>query len=185
MLDCGSARGGFSRDLAARGARVTAVDSSSVAVELTRRLLGGRGEAVEADARRLPFRSSSFDVVICLQTLNYVDEWRQVIAELVRVAKPGALLVVTVLNYRSPLGVSRVLQARLGREVRAPGERARSTRALLAQIRSAGVDVDAVTGDGHALAVPGLKTIGLGWLGRLPGAGRIAFHVCVSGRVRD
>jgi SAM-dependent methyltransferase len=164
---------------------VTAVDSSSVAVELTRRLLGAGGEAIQADARRLPFTNSTFDVVTCLQTLNYVDDWRVVVAELVRVARPGARLVVTVLNYRSPLGASRALQARLGRDVRAPGEQARSSRALLAELRSAGIDIDMVTGDGHALAIPGLKTIGLGWLRRLPRADRIAFHVCMAGRVRS
>jgi SAM-dependent methyltransferase len=183
-LDCGSARGGFSRALALRGARVTAVDSSSVAVELTQRLLDEGGEAVVADARRLPFGDATFDIVTCLQTLNYVGEWRDVVRELVRVAKPGAPLVVTVLNYRSPLGVSRALQARLGREVRAPGELGRSTGAVLAELRSAGVDVDAVSGDGHALAIPGLRTIGLAWLARLPRTERFAFHVCIAGRVR-
>src|SRR4029077_5840992 len=44
VLDCASARGGFSRVLADMGAEVTAIDLSEVAVELTRRQLGpGRG----------------------------------------------------------------------------------------------------------------------------------------------
>jgi SAM-dependent methyltransferase len=183
VLDLGSARGGFSRALAERGARVTAVDSSTVALELTRRQLAGAGEVVRADARRLPFPEATFDVVVCLQTLNYVRPRRDVVAELARVAKPGARVVVTVLNYRSPLGASRVLLARLGRDVRPPGETGVSVTSLLRLLASQGIHVERIEGEGHAVVVPGLTTLGLPWLRRLPRAERIALHVCAAGRV--
>lgn len=183
-LDAGSARGGFARALAERGAAVTAVDTSSVAVELTRRQLGGAGTALRADIRRLPFPDESFDVVCCLQTLNYVPERRAATAELVRVAKPGAPIVVSVLNHVSPLGASRALLARLGRLTRPPGEAGMSPRALLRLLRASDVAVEAVEGDGHAVVVPGVATVSLPFLRRVPHAERIALHVVAFGRRR-
>jgi 2-polyprenyl-3-methyl-5-hydroxy-6-metoxy-1,4-benzoquinol methylase len=183
VLDCGSARGGFSRVLAERGAHVTAVDASAVAVELTRRQLQGAGEVVQADARRLPFDDDRFDAVVCLNTLNYVRPPQAVVSELVRVARPGGRLVATTLNSWSPLGASGALLARLGRNERAPGEAGISLRRLLRLLREGGVAVEAVEGAGHAVVVPKVTTLSLPWLQALPRSERIAFHVCVAGRV--
>src|SRR3989338_6738650 len=41
-----------------------------------------------ADVLRLPFNKSSFDVVIMLDTLHHVDDWRRAIREIKRVLKP-------------------------------------------------------------------------------------------------
>jgi len=53
----------------------------------------------KADATKLPFRDSSFDVVICAEVLEHIPGNRAAIAELVRVLKPGKDLVVSVPRF--------------------------------------------------------------------------------------
>jgi 2-polyprenyl-3-methyl-5-hydroxy-6-metoxy-1,4-benzoquinol methylase len=183
VLDCGSARGGFSRALADRGASVTAIDTSSVAVRLTEAQLAGAGRVLQADARRLPIPDATFDVVVCLQTLNYVRERSRLLAELVRVAKPGGRLVVSVLNHVSPLGASRVALELLGRDPRPPFESGMTTGSLLRLLSEHGVELENVDCGGYAVVVPGLSTFDIRWLARLPFADRLALHVCVAARM--
>ena len=52
-----------------------------------------------ADATKLPFKDSSFDVVICSEVLEHIPENRAAIAELVRVLKKGKNLVVSVPRF--------------------------------------------------------------------------------------
>jgi ubiquinone/menaquinone biosynthesis C-methylase UbiE len=55
-----------------------------------------------ASMEELPFPDSHFDVVLCLGALEYVLDARAAIAEISRVARPGAIIIVTMLNARSP-----------------------------------------------------------------------------------
>lgn len=69
---------------------VVAVDSSPAAVEAA----AGRGlDAQLADAASLPFEDGSFDVVTCSHTLYHVEDIDAVLAEFVRVLRPGGRLV--------------------------------------------------------------------------------------------
>jgi SAM-dependent methyltransferase len=53
--------------------------------------------SVRADvARALPFVGGSFDGVLCTEVLEHVPDAEFVLAEIARVARPGAVLVVTV-----------------------------------------------------------------------------------------
>jgi len=52
-----------------------------------------------ADATKLPFKDSSFDVVICSEVLEHIPDNRAAIAELVRVLKEGKKLVVSVPRF--------------------------------------------------------------------------------------
>jgi len=47
------------------------------------------------DARALPFDDDTFDAVTCLEALEFTPDPRAVLAELVRVLRPGGVLVVT------------------------------------------------------------------------------------------
>ena len=53
----------------------------------------------KADATKLPFKDSSFDVVICSEVLEHIPDNRAAIAELVRVLKEGKKLVVSVPRF--------------------------------------------------------------------------------------
>ena len=70
---------------------------------LTLYLMDGAGDGSwiisKADATKLPFRDSFFDVVICSEVLEHIPENRAAIAELVRVLKQGKNLVVSVPRF--------------------------------------------------------------------------------------
>lgn len=51
------------------------------------------------DARSLPFKDESYDVVICTETLEHIPNYRKAFEELVRVAKKSGYIIITVPNY--------------------------------------------------------------------------------------
>jgi SAM-dependent methyltransferase len=62
---------------------------------------GGRGSWVvcEGDVRSLPFSDHTFDLVVCSEVLEHIEEDEQAIAEISRVLKPGGLLAVSVPRF--------------------------------------------------------------------------------------
>jgi demethylmenaquinone methyltransferase/2-methoxy-6-polyprenyl-1,4-benzoquinol methylase len=79
------------------GCRVVGVDQSpSMLAEASRRLdergLADRVDLVTGEAERLPFEDGRFDALTVTYLLRYVDDPAAVLAELVRVMRPGAPL---------------------------------------------------------------------------------------------
>ena len=95
-LDVGSGAGGWMRYLAKRtGAHVSGVSLGREEVEIASRLhrqagLGARCATVCADARRMPFRSDTFDGGTALYALKYFVDLESALGEIARVLKPGA-----------------------------------------------------------------------------------------------
>ncbi len=99
LLDVASGSGWLIEALSAgspgawRGARAVALDAGAVALRRAR--LGRFGEdrvaACRADARRLPFRSRSFDVAVCTGFLHHLEapELAPFLGELDRVCRVG------------------------------------------------------------------------------------------------
>jgi SAM-dependent methyltransferase len=100
VLDVGSGAGRWSRAVGSRGARVIGVDLSLTLLQAAR--AAGSRELVRADMRRLPFRTASFDVVLCMfTTFGYfatAGEDRQALGEMARVLRPGGRVVLDLLN---------------------------------------------------------------------------------------
>jgi ArsR family transcriptional regulator len=98
IVDIGTGTGALLPLLAATGARLTAVDASEAmlarARELCRRegLDGVRFE--RADIQELPFGDAVFDAAYGSMVLHHVPDPRRAIGEMVRVVKPGGLVVV-------------------------------------------------------------------------------------------
>jgi len=95
---------------------------------------------LQADATCLPFADGSFDRVICSEVLEHIEPYRQVLAEIGRVLKPGGKLAVSVPRQwperlcwsfsdeysREPGGHIRIFNARhLRRDIEAIGARFR------------------------------------------------------------
>lgn len=95
-LDAGCGSGRTLDDLARYGP-VAGVDASSTAVERAR----GRGHADVhvAPVEELPFQDARFDLITCLDVIEHTPDDRRTLRELLRVARPGAHLVVTVPAY--------------------------------------------------------------------------------------
>lgn len=65
--------------------------------------LAGRFRYVEGSGSSLPFRDGSFDLVTCQTVLIHVPDPQSVIAEMVRVTKPGGLVLAAEPNNRAGL----------------------------------------------------------------------------------
>jgi SAM-dependent methyltransferase len=104
ILDVGCGTGEISSRLAALfpKARVTGVDLIEPHLELARTRYASVGDRLRfqpADAFELPFADRSFDLVVCRHMLQAVPHAERVIAEMVRVARPGAVLHLLVEDY--------------------------------------------------------------------------------------
>ncbi len=76
-----------------------------VGLDLSRRMLAQakaktawcytRLDLIQRGADILPFRDGSFDLVTCLEALEFMPDPRRTVAEMVRVLRPGGLLLVS------------------------------------------------------------------------------------------
>ena len=182
VLDVGCARGGFPRDLAQRGARVTAVDLSPAAIDFTRpKLEPLGGVACVADATALPFERGEFDAAVALETLHHVADPEGVLDELVRVTRPGGRIVISVENLVSLYGLSALALRAAGRGASsAPVWVPMTLPRILRELRRRRCRVLAVKGSGHWFVVPGVGTKELRALGRLRAARYFAPNVCIA-----
>lgn len=101
LLDVGCGTGWFTRRLAAAGLDVTGVDVDANTLDFARERSNHDISYVEGDACRLPFPDRSFDQVISITALCFVDDWPRAIAEIVRVTRRR--FVLGLLNRHSLL----------------------------------------------------------------------------------
>jgi ubiquinone/menaquinone biosynthesis C-methylase UbiE len=76
-----------------------------IAADLSRKMLAqaagrlaeaaGQADLLWCPAEQLPFPDDTFDVVTCLESLEFMSNQQRVIAELARVLRPGGLLLIT------------------------------------------------------------------------------------------
>lgn len=105
LLDVGSGPGTITADLAERVSpgRVTALEVTEAAAELTRAELDRRGAehatVKVGDVHALPFGDDSFDVVHAHQVLQHVADPVLALREMARVTRPGGLVAVRDSDY--------------------------------------------------------------------------------------
>ncbi len=87
LLDVGCGTGWFTRRAAADDLRVTGLDPNSTWLDYARAHSNPALTWVEGDARELPFADASFDHVLSIAALCFVDDERRAVAECVRVAR--------------------------------------------------------------------------------------------------
>lgn len=103
-LDVGTGAGALALALAPLVREVVAVDVVPELLAEARSRAPANVEVLEADATALPFPAGSFDLASTLRTLHHVARPELVIAELVRVTRPGgSLLVVDQIAPVDPL----------------------------------------------------------------------------------
>ena len=89
LLDVGCGTGWFTRRFADAGLQVTGLDPHAGWLAYARARSDRPIRWVEGDAARLPFADSSFDHVLSIAALCFVEDERQAVAEIVRVARRG------------------------------------------------------------------------------------------------
>jgi SAM-dependent methyltransferase len=100
-VDVGGGPGFFVRELRSAGARAFCVDAERG--ELAAMGRPDRG-SVLGSALSLPLASGAVDVCFSSNVLEHVPDWRAMMAEMVRVTRPGGIVFVAFTNWLSPWG---------------------------------------------------------------------------------
>ena len=97
VLDAGCGSGRNMLELTRYGT-VAGVELSATSAALAR--ARGVGEVVEGSVLEMPFAEDSFDLAVCLDVIEHLQDDRAALRELRRVLAPGGALLVTVPAYQ-------------------------------------------------------------------------------------
>lgn len=158
VLEAGCGYGRLSRSLLShRRIRWTGVELSPTMARHSREQLPGTPPVLRADISHLPLASNTFDRVLCSGVLMHLEDESRALAELVRVTRPGGLLVLSGNNLFHPLGLVVHLRALLRRNY---VQRFHFPAFYRRQLQGLGCRVEAVRGDT-------LLGVGVGLFGRV------------------
>jgi len=101
VLDVGCGGGILSEEFAKIGCHVTGIDPSAPSLETAHKHAANEGLTIDyrqASGENIPFGANSFDVVICCDVLEHVDDLEKTIREVARVLKPGGMFCYDTIN---------------------------------------------------------------------------------------
>ena len=110
LLDVGVGTGHHLAELRRRGYDAAGVDGSAEMLERAR-IANPEADLRQADVAALPFPDKSFDSLICIEVLRYVQDPEPCISEMARVLRPGGRCVATatpLLNLNGYAVVNRI-----------------------------------------------------------------------------
>jgi SAM-dependent methyltransferase len=102
VVDIGCGTGAAARIAAEKvgaSGRVVGVDINAGMLDVARSLPSVRGAVIEwfeNSAYQLPFTKADFDVALCAQTLQFLEDRRQSVAEMYRVLKSGSRIALSL-----------------------------------------------------------------------------------------
>lgn len=120
ILDAGCGDGLLALELARRGASVTGIDASEQMIRAAHRRAQHSQEVVSfgtAAVEELPFAAGSFDVVLAVTVLCFVEDAVGAVRELARVLDPGGRLIVGELGRWSGWAAIRRIKGWAGSEI--------------------------------------------------------------------
>jgi ubiquinone/menaquinone biosynthesis C-methylase UbiE len=104
ILDVGCGRGIDGARLSEEGAQVVGLEPSRVMLVRARQHLArsnGRVELAQGIGENLPFKSHSFDKVMCKGALDHFLSPNKTMEEIARVLKPQGEMIVSIANFNS------------------------------------------------------------------------------------
>lgn len=101
VVDVGGGPGHFTAAFRARGARCLLVEPDAAELRATGRAPAG---AVRGDGMRLPVAPGAVDVCFSSNVLEHVRDPAAMLAEMVRVTRPGGVIYLAFTNWYSPWG---------------------------------------------------------------------------------
>jgi ubiquinone biosynthesis O-methyltransferase len=101
-LDAGCGAGIVAREVAKRGHQVVGMDYSYDMIEKANSVCNTDGNLrvkfSQADVESLPFKDSSFDMILCLGVITYLESVEKALREFSRILRPGGVLILSSLN---------------------------------------------------------------------------------------
>ena len=118
ILDAGCGTGVFTCDIISSGSQVIGLDISFPMLRRAREKSGSvRFHPIRGDISTLPFRAESFDKVVSVTALEFIEDAKSAVAELFRIVKKGGVVVVATLNSRGPWAARRREEAKRGHSI--------------------------------------------------------------------
>ena len=115
ILDAGCGTGMFTVDLISLGSRVIGLDVSLPMLARARQKSRGYPfQTVLGDILSLPFPDGSFDKVVSVTALEFIQDGKRAVGELFRVTRSGGCVVAATLNSLSPWASRRRVEAKKG-----------------------------------------------------------------------
>jgi ubiquinone/menaquinone biosynthesis C-methylase UbiE len=102
ILDAGCGSGEMATKLMARGYAVWGIDLAEPMIRHARKLCDAARFGV-GDIEHIPFPDNTFDVVVSLGVIEYLESDEQALREIRRVLRPGGKAVIAIANGGSPL----------------------------------------------------------------------------------
>lgn len=176
VLDVGCGDGTLMADLHRKGAKVTGIDPDDAMLAAARRRADASGLAfrlLPGTAEALPFADCSFDRVVAITVLCFIDRPDAAIAEMARVLRPGGQIILGELGKWNVWAAVRRMKGWLGSPVWRAA-RFRTAAELRRLLVRQGLLVCAVRG---AIFYPPIGLAGMlmsaidDWLGRKTTAG--------------
>ena len=97
-IDVGAGEGRVSRDLAALGHQVVALDRSPTLAHAAASHPDAGAAHLIGDAARLPLADGAADLAVAFMSLQDIDDFAGAISEIGRVLEPGGLLVLAIVH---------------------------------------------------------------------------------------
>lgn len=99
VLDVGCGTGDNLRYILRDGASFFGLEYAERTAQVARQVLGDRAVIDVGSATAIPHESGQFDLVLCIEVLEHVEEDEAALREIARVLKPGGALILS-LPYR-------------------------------------------------------------------------------------
>ena len=113
ILDAGCGTGVFTLDILSFRAHVIGIDISlPMLMRAAQKAKRHCFQVIWADLSRLPFLENSFDKVVSVTALEFIEDAKGAVKELFRVTKKGGCIVVATLNSLSPWALRRTAEAK-------------------------------------------------------------------------
>jgi ubiquinone/menaquinone biosynthesis C-methylase UbiE len=100
VLDVGCGKGRFCRILSLKGADVVGLDFVEIFLQKAKENVAG-AQFVLGSVIKIPFPAETFDLLLCVETLQHIPDTKAAICEMVRVLKPNGRIIIIDKNLIS------------------------------------------------------------------------------------
>jgi SAM-dependent methyltransferase len=136
ICDVGCGPGEYLGELGGNGIRVVGMDVAEGMIRASDEMLRGKGWSdppglVCGDIEHSPFRSESFDAVLCVGVLGYLEHDERALRELGRLLRPGGSLLVSVRNLNALMTLPYIARLKARQTLRHGLGHVRSTASIV------------------------------------------------------